>query len=252
MNIDYPKPCDISGLRILWQEAFGDTDEFLDYFFSVAYSPDRALCVKQDGQVVGAMYWFECECRGIPTAYIYAVATAKEYRGKGICHKLMYQAHKILKSIGYRIAILVPSEKSLFEFYAKMGYGVCSNIHKWECAAKDLGVSVTEIDKDEYAYLRRQYLPEGGVIQERENIDFLAMQMNLYKGDGFVMAAKPHNGTLYCSELLGDTDNVSGIAYALNCSKGVFRTSGGTTPFAMQIRLDKTSLPPTYFGLAFD
>jgi len=33
MVIDKPKLSDISDLRILWQEAFGDGDEYLDLFF---------------------------------------------------------------------------------------------------------------------------------------------------------------------------------------------------------------------------
>ena len=41
-------------------------------------------------------------------AYIYAVATAKKFQRKGICHKLMEETHKDLSAYGYEGAILVP------------------------------------------------------------------------------------------------------------------------------------------------
>ena len=36
MTFDYPTPQQLPGLRQLWQQVFGDTDEFLDAFFSTA------------------------------------------------------------------------------------------------------------------------------------------------------------------------------------------------------------------------
>ena len=41
MSVTYANENLIPGLRELWKKAFGDTDEFLDLFFSTAYSPDR-------------------------------------------------------------------------------------------------------------------------------------------------------------------------------------------------------------------
>ena len=51
MSVTYPNENLIPGLRNLWKKAFGDTDEFLDLFFSTAYAPGRCRCIA-DGEEV--------------------------------------------------------------------------------------------------------------------------------------------------------------------------------------------------------
>ena len=80
MIIKSPEQKDIPQLRQLWRQAFGDTDAFLDIFFSTAFSPERCRCVLADG-AVAALYWFSCQSDGQPLAYLYAVATSQKFRG---------------------------------------------------------------------------------------------------------------------------------------------------------------------------
>lgn len=252
MNINPPKITDIPKLRMLWQEVFGDSDEFLDAFFKTAFSPERAMAVYVNDKIVSMLYWFNCECWGKPMAYIYAVGTDIAYRGRGICRKLMECTHQKLLRDGYSGAILVPGENSLFEFYGKMGYKTATYVDKFTCGPSDVGVEITPIKAEEYEMLRREYLPYGGAVQERENTQFLAREMQLYKGDDFIVAVTKAGGKVYCSELLGNIEKASGIVAALGADAGYFRTPDGNTPFAMYISLDKVTKPPTYLGLAFD
>ena len=60
MTIDSPKIDQLPQLRALWKEAFGDTDAYLDSFFTLGFSPERCRCVTEDGQVSAALYWFDC------------------------------------------------------------------------------------------------------------------------------------------------------------------------------------------------
>ena len=237
--------------RRLWKEAFGDSDEFLDDFDKTAFSPERYRAVIIDGEVVSALYFFDCEYAGGRIAYIYAVATAKEYRGQGLCRRLFDETHAYLTERGYMGAILCPGSDSLFDFYKSMGYSTCTYVNECEVTAGD-AVGVKEITKDEYAKLRRKYLPEGSVIQESENIDFLSSFSKFYSGDCFVLTARPDGERLFGAELLGNVDAAAGITRALGFERGVFRTEGNVKPFAMYYSLDKKTVPPTYFGLAFD
>ncbi len=45
MKIDFPVPKQYKQLTALWQEAFGDTEEFIDGFFCTAFSPARCRCI---------------------------------------------------------------------------------------------------------------------------------------------------------------------------------------------------------------
>ncbi len=253
MIIDSPKMSDIPALKALWREAFGDTEEFLDSFFATAFDTKRCRLVKVDGTVKAALYWFDCSYKGERLAYIYGVATAKDYRGRGLGSALMKDTHRYAESLGYMGALLVPGSKELFAFYERLGYKTCSFVSEFSCSASSTKAELRQIDADEYAKLRRVFLPKDSVIQENENLKFLQTQASFYTGDDFLLTAKCEGNTLYGVELLGNTAAAPSVVAALECTKGQFRTTGGNKPFAMYRPLhNKSALPPTYFGLAFD
>lgn len=250
MKIRNATPMDIPALRSLWKEAFGDTDAFLDSFFSAGFAPQRSHCVLADDALAAALYWFDCSLGGEKIAYIYAVATAAAHRGKGLCRALMDSTHAHLQALGYAGAVLVPGEAFLFEMYGKMGYQVCSHIAEFSCVS-GAPLPLREVSADEYAMLRRQLLSAGGVVQEKENLAFLQTQSRLYAGEGFVLAAAKQDA-LQVVELLGDCRLAPGIVAALGKTKGSFRCPGSDRPFAMFLPLQEGAPVPTYFGLAFD
>ena len=242
MRIDYPAENQMDDLRRLWKEAFGDTDAFLDIFWSTAFAPDRCRCITIDGQVAAALYWFDCQFENRPLAYIYAVATSKAFRKQGLCRKLMDDTRALLLELGYSGILLVP-EMHLIGMYESMGYKTCSTVTEFSCRRSDTPIALREIDAEEYAVLRRQFLPEGSVLQENEGLQFLSKITKLYTGDGFLYAND--------AELLGNADAAPGILAALGKDSGQFRCPGGDIPFAMYLPLDGTPAP-SYFGLAFD
>ena len=64
MRIEYPTHADFAARRQLWQEAFGDTDAFLDLFERTAFSEDRCLCLTEGNALAAALYWFDCMVHG--------------------------------------------------------------------------------------------------------------------------------------------------------------------------------------------
>ena len=212
-------------------------------------------------------------------AYIYAVATAEKFRGKGICHKLMEDTHKYLKEYGYEGAILVPGNEGLFRFYEGIGYRTCSYIREFQCIGEAKNIAFEQIDIEKYAMLRRAYLPEGGVVQEGANLDFLKTQAMIYAGKDFVLAARKEGDILHGMELLGNEEVASAVVLALGCKEGTFRCQVRrregcgesylgvleeklwdmtcdekeiSMPFGMFYPLKENSKVPRYFGLAFD
>jgi GNAT superfamily N-acetyltransferase len=244
MVVDHPKLEQIPQLRTLWKEAFGDTDHFLDHFYSVAFSPERCLCATAGCEIAAMAYWFDCE----DYAYIYAVATAERFRGKGICHTLMAEIHKILTRQGYAGCLVVPGEESLRQFYRGMGYENCGGVREFDCKA-GTPLPLRKLTTEEYATLRQRYLPEGGVVQSDVSLDFLACWADFYAGDEVLVAAAWEDGKLLVLELLGDSGKASGVAASLGMQTGWFRTPGDT-PFAMHKPLNN-NLPPKYFGFCF-
>ena len=113
MNTAAATEAQIPQLRELWQRAFGDTDDFLDDFFSTAFAPHRSRCITVDGDLAAVLYWFDCTLEQKKLAYLYAVATDPAHRGKGLCRALMADTAETLKATGYAGMVLVPQKPSL-------------------------------------------------------------------------------------------------------------------------------------------
>ena len=253
MKIHNPKLSQIPKLWGLWREAFCDTEEFLTAFYKSAFHVNRCRCVTIKEEIVASLYWFDCIYKDKKIAYLYAVATAKAYRGQGICKSLISDTHSYLLGCGYEGVVLVPGNRKLFKFYEGMGYQTCSHMKEICCTAEGEGIEVRRVNQAEYARLRRQMLPEGGVVQEKENLDFLETQATCLAGDKFLLAFREENHNLYGIELLGDVSVAPKILSTLGYTEGIFRVPGEERPFAMYLSLGNPDLSaPEYFGLAFD
>lgn len=252
MTIDYPASAQLPRLRELWKAAFGDEDEFLDAFYSLAYSPGRCRCLMVDGQIAAALYWFEVTFTGARFAYIYGVATDPVFRGRGLCRALMEDVREILKNQGFDGILLYPASEGLSRMYAKMGYTRCTTVSEFTCEAAEEAVPLRLVEKDEYAALRRGLLPAGGVIQEKEDLDLLASQAAFFAGDNILAAVTVADGKLHCHELLGNLTAAPKILRSLGYETGFFRTPGAENPFAMVLPLAENCPKPSYFGLSLD
>lgn len=251
MIIDFPREEHIPGLKALWKEAFGDTDAFLDSFFSTGFSLYRCRCIREGATPVAALYWFDCHWEEKRLAYVYAVATAKSHRGQSLCHQLMENTRQILLQLGYCGIVLVPAKPDLFDFYKDMGYRCFGGIRQWQAAAGD-PLPLTELTYKEYAAARKAYLPADSVTQEGALLRFLGSYAHFYQGADFLACtAEEDNGSLICYELLGNTDTAPGITAALVKDSGTFRTPG-TSPFAMYLSLTDDPHLPQYFAFALD
>lgn len=251
MEMHNPSPAGIPGLRRLWQEAFGDTDAFLDTFFATAFSPDRCRCISTGGEIAAVLYWFDCSLNEQRIAYVYAVATAKKFRGQGLCHRLMADTHALLTGQGYAGVLLVPQQESLRRFYAGMGYRDAGGMETFSCAAGETPASLRAIGREEFALRRRRLLPPGGVLQEGENLLFLEQQLRFFAGEDCLFCGWEDKGSFHAVEFLGSRAAAPGILNALGCREGSFRTPG-KDPFAMFLPLIPEAVSPFYFGFAFD
>lgn len=252
MRIDLPGAAHTPQLLALWKSVFGEYGSFWEMFLETVFSPERCRCILDGEQIAASLCWLNAEYRGQRIAYIYAVVTNPAYRGQGLCRRLMDDTHRHLAELGYHTALLVPAAEGLREMYRKMGYRDCTTVSEFSCEAASAPVCLRAIGPAEYTRLRRNYLPEGGVVQEEENLTFLARQAEFFTGEDFLLAAYREDDALYGMELLGNVLSAPGILAALNCINGDFRAPGEEKPFAMCSPLLEGAVIPSYFGFAFD
>lgn len=222
MIIRHPTSAEKEGLTALWTEAFDEPRESAEIFFASAFSPDRSMVCLEEASVIAGLYWFDCLWGEKKVAYLYAVATKKAHRGKGICRALMQKTHETLKENGYHGAILVPAEDSLFSFYGRMGYLPCVPQGKQnaKCIMHNGPISVAE-----YRNLQKSLLPENAVVHTETAFLYLSKFARFYKTEKGI----------FC-----ETEDV--IQEVLPYSP-----SGKNT--AMYLPLTEDKALPSYFGL---
>ena len=247
MIIKHPESGDISRLRWLWQEAFGDNDAFLDGFFSTGYDPQRCITVQIQDRPVAVLYWFDCDLENQKLAYIYAVATDKAYRGRGLCRDLMNHTHRHLQSLGYSAAVLVPGNEKLFSMYEKLGYrSFCPMEHR--VIAPGTAVAAEPITAEGYFARRTDFLPDGG-IRQNSAAPYLATFTDFYSGENWIACLSREGNTLYFQEFLGDQGKLPGLIRALGANSGELWLPGSKNR-AMYYPLTEIDLTHAYLGLS--
>ena len=198
---------DLPGIIALWQEAFGDSPEAVSNFFKSF--PDCVSYVADDGGEVTAMVHAlpQTLSPDTPAAYIYAVATLRSHRGKGLCRDLMDFAEQDLKSLGFACAVLTPGEQSLFDYYERLGYKTAFTRRR---TAFETG---TEITLDRYLTRREAILTQPHMVYDRETLSYAAdvYGLTFYETGTGIAAAAPN----YTAEVLPQDTRGDRFAYGM-------------------------------------
>jgi len=235
-------------LKHLWKIVFEDPDGAIDAFFAVAFSAERCRYIEEDGVLLSALYWLDCEYEGGKLAYIYAVATHPEHRGRGLASRLLEETHAHLKALGYAGAVLKPA-KGLFPFYGRLGYETCGFVRRFHGVSASVPAEIQEISVAEYARLRRMYLPENGIVQEGVTLDYLHIYAKLYTSKDALFCVSREDPVIF--EYLGNPDSAPGILAALDIPSADIPTAGKEIPFAMWHPLNCTK-KPGYLGISLE
>lgn len=135
----------VPDLMALWSAVFGDSDAYIKLYFENRFVPQNTLVYLENNRPVGMVSMLPVTLRNpldpLSGQYIYAVATHPEYRGKGVSSQLMEFAHKTCLHRGVDVTLLVPAEKSLFEFYNERGYHIAFNTKQRVLTPEEIGTT---------------------------------------------------------------------------------------------------------------
>lgn len=121
------RPGDEAGQRALWALAFGDDEAQLDAFYATCYRPEETVVLTGDGAILSMAVLAPAKLVGpggeaLPCAYLFALATHPDARGKGYGRRLMAFAHEYLKEGGCHAALTTPAQSGLFPYFTSAGY----------------------------------------------------------------------------------------------------------------------------------
>ena len=279
-------PRDIPRQRELWQLAFGDTGAYVDNFYRTYYKPERMLMLEEDGVVQAMTAWFDTTF-AVPgqeeyrAAYLYAVATHPEARGRGLAGHLLADVDGLFRSWGVQAVTTVPAEPSLHQFFGRNGFRECF-VHGEQKYQPGNSVEMPageaprldRLTAADYRGLRETRLAGiPHIALSQEAVCYQAGASALTPGGGLYALEAPHgvavlcaegmeNGALLVKELLaapGDLDWVLGwLSRLLPAWSGIYRTPNGEIPFGMLKWLSPERerswdwSSTAYLGLAFD
>ena len=248
MIIDNPSTRHIPSLRRIWQQAFGDSDAFLDTFFKTGFSYDRCRCVFRENEPVAAVYLFDCQWQGKKIAYLYALAVEKSHQKQGLSRLLLADTHAWLQQRSYSGAIMEPATDSLMSYYERLGYRRFGGRTEQEFSAGALPAEAVQLGELGYEQARDRLLPENAVRQEGAFTAMLHTQAEFYGCEDFVAAVCREEPRIY--EFLGNARHIPGLLRQLNMQKAAVRLPQGE-PTAVYLSFSGEELPG-YFGLPMD
>lgn len=155
---------DVPRLRELWKLAFGDEDAYIDHFFTRYYAPERMLVLEEAGLVQAMTAWFDmplvfADGTKVPSAYLYAVATHPDCRGRGLAGQLLRFADRWLREHGFVCVTTVPARPDLHRFFGQNGFGECFALKQEEYVPQSVpSAPLKRVSAEEYSPLREQRL----------------------------------------------------------------------------------------------
>ena len=179
---------DTPDITALWQEAFGDSEEDIRFFLNNKYIPENTVVFDDNGRIASVFFLLSGDMRikGVdyPSYYLYAAATLKSYRGKGIMGQMLEFAKNLASGRGIEFICLRPADKSLFDFYEKHGYKTVFYSKKLSYKADQLFLNDTISDEppENLAQIRDNFLREYDYFRWSEDSIRFALDHNLYYG----------------------------------------------------------------------
>lgn len=124
--ISIAKYSDKESLIKLWREAFSEEPYAVRFYENAAF--EDILVWREEGQAVSMLHFLPCFYvhgdRTYRGAYLYALATAKDYRKKGIMGELIKAAKTRAKEQNLDFLFLIAAERKLCGYYEKYGFCV--------------------------------------------------------------------------------------------------------------------------------
>lgn len=277
------QPSDLPRIRTLWALAFGDTGAYVDNFIHRYYRPERVLLLEEEGVVQAMTAWFDtsfCQPGREPlrAAYLYAVATHPNARGRGLAGQLLADVDTQLARWGVEAVTTVPAEPSLHLFFGRNGFRECFTHQELEQpAALPEGqppFRLTPLSAEQYGSLREENLNGiDHIALPTDAMNYQAGACALSPGGGLYAAETGAGRVLLCvegledgrllvKELLGEgsarREALTWLPRLLPDWSGRYRTPGEGVPFGMLKWLSPDREAAwdwergAYLGLAFD
>lgn len=122
---------DLGAIRRLWKVCFGDSEAFMDWYFSHRYYPAYSAVTQRDGQIVSAMQScpLHINVRGrlVAASMLAGVSTEPAWEKRGYMSRTFSHYMQLTRQAGMPLSINTPSH--LPNFFSKGHWPVSDTLH---------------------------------------------------------------------------------------------------------------------------
>ncbi|MBP2649957.1 MAG: hypothetical protein H6Q74_782 [Firmicutes bacterium] len=158
----------ISRLKQIWKSCFGDSDQYINFFYNNCYKPDETAILLENGQIATMLILLPMtivvpDGRNLLTRYLYAFATDPVFRRRGFGGQLIDFADKHVARLENDSVITVPANEKMFGYFGSKGYAKAFFIRegkfsRQQIVSGSLAGKITPATAAEYNALRNKLL----------------------------------------------------------------------------------------------
>lgn len=220
MLIIFPQDGMRSDLERLWRACFGDSPEYIRFFFEHRYVPENCLVyvdemIKRPVAMLHLLPAGISEDGGLSSAqYVYAACTREDYRKRGIMSEMINTAVKLGNSRGIKYSVTVPAEHHLFRYYARQGFHRCYKVRMVYMSRADLiflskdSIQTTGSTRETMMMLNDIYAFRRDMLSDREgyvnwDMNSFRYAVGIHEQDGghiITLNYKGDSGYAFCNE----------------------------------------------------
>lgn len=171
---------DVPVLKKIWKDIFGDTDSFIDWFFSARFNPNMSFCTEINGEIASVIHSYPITLylseKKVSAVMISGVSTIPLYRNRGLMRKLFLYALTQLDIAGFSLCCYYPTNSA---FYQSLGHTIFTS---------NLSVNLFGMHGASNADIRH------GTLSETNSADFKSLYFDFAKNySGIVLREKDFN-----------------------------------------------------------
>lgn len=157
---------DREAIEIMWEQCFGDSKEFIDFYMENRMTELNMLVIQRQGRPVSMATFLPADIQtpigNLEGYYVYAVATLPEYQGQGLSTRILEFAQQHWQ----KPLLLSPAESSLRIFYAKLGFQpvYVPKFYALQPAATQDEVELKPATAKEYKHIRDEHWQGPGYV----------------------------------------------------------------------------------------
>lgn len=161
-------------IKELLNKVFGDSPAYLDALEKSGFlDKNEAFALYEDDRPISVLfvkkYPLNLASRIGWADYIFYAATSPDHRRRGLMSKLLSETLSTLKKRGGDCAVLIPAEKSLFDFYSNCGFKTSFFVKQQEFLPDNNGKCIYVPSENESKKFYPRYFEKYG---KRQNTVF--------------------------------------------------------------------------------